>query len=233
MVAVPINPRVLQWARTERGLTEEEAAKRLKIEVATLTSMEREARELTLGELERIAGQYRIPLASLLMPEPLPPVADQRRRLQDFRVYDGHRVGELSTDTIIAIEEAFSFADDLSDLRQAERKSLRPSCLPRYKLTDMPAFAAEQERARLKISVQTQLEWTTDREAFLSWREAVEAQGVFAYQLKLGDDDTRGFAIWDEREIPIVVIDAGESGYQAKNYTLWHEYAHIFSEWAA
>lgn len=227
MVAVPVNPAVLVWARAERGLSEDEAAKRLGIHPGELFLLERGEREPTLGELEGIARHYRIPLASLLMPDTLPAATSVRHKLQDFRTFEGITNSFLSEETIIAIEEAFFYLEALQDIRANNTSVVSSARLPIYRLTDDPQRVASLERQRIGISVEAQFEWASDREAFRRWRAAVESQGVFSYQLRLGNDDVRGFAIWDERQIPILVVDSSESVHSARTFTLWHEFAHL------
>ena len=225
MVAIPINPEVLVWARTQRGLSPEDAAGRLKMEVGELLELEGGARPPTLGVLERIASGYRLPLVTLLMPLPLPDV--DRAPLRDFRAFEGHPARRLAPETVLAIEEAYTDLELMSDLKEAAPRLFGVPLVPVYNLSDDPLSVAASERERLAVTPAEQFAWGGDREAFLRWRELAEAQGVFVYQMKLGGDDTRGFAIWDDREIPIAVIDAAESGYPAKIFTLWHEYAHL------
>jgi Zn-dependent peptidase ImmA (M78 family) len=56
----------------------------------------------------------------------------------------------------------------------------------------------------------------------------VEAQGVFVYQINASTtDDWRGIAIFDERNIPVIVINSNETFPAAKSFTLFHEYAHL------
>jgi Zn-dependent peptidase ImmA (M78 family) len=134
----------------------------------------------------------------------------------------------LSMETLLAIEEAEELASALADLRGAAPDLLPLSVPPAYQITDNPVAVASAERARIGFSVGAQLGWQGDREAFLRWRETIEAEGVFAYRLKLGDDDARGFAIWDDdRQIPVIAIDASEGSYGPKVFTLLHEYAHV------
>jgi Zn-dependent peptidase ImmA (M78 family) len=193
---------------------------------AELFQMERGERDLNLGQLERIATQYQFPLATLLMPAPLPPVP--RPKLRDFRVFDGEAPPpDLSRETLLAIEDASLFVDTLEDVRDAAPELLPPLGLPQCSLDDDPEEVANAERERLDVSVEEQFAWLGDREAFLRWREVVESQGVFSCQLELGADGSRGFAIWDERQIPVIVIDSAEDPYPARVFTIWHEYAHI------
>jgi Zn-dependent peptidase ImmA (M78 family) len=223
MVSIPINREVLVWAREQRGLSPEAAAERLNMPVGDLLELEGGARPPTLGVLERIASGYRFPLVTLLMPAPLP----KRGHLQDFRAFEGHPAGRLAPETILAIEEAYTDLELMGDLKEAAPELFGVPLVPAYSLSDDPVRVAASERDRLTVETSEQFAWGDDREAFLRWREIAEAQGVFVYQMKLGGDDTRGFAMWDDREIPISVIDATESGYPAKIFTLWHEYAHL------
>jgi Zn-dependent peptidase ImmA (M78 family) len=225
MVAIPINREVLVWAREQRGLSTEDAAKRLDMSVGDLLELEGGARPPTLGILERIASGYRLPLVTLLMPEPLPNV--DRAPFQDFRAFEGHPAGRLAPETVLAIEEAYTDLELMGDLKEAAPQLFGVPLVPPYSLSNDPVSVAASERERLAVKPAEQFAWGGDREAFLRWRELTEAQGVFVYQMKLGGDDTRGFAMWDDREIPIAVIDASESGYPAKIFTLWHEYAHL------
>ena len=94
-------------------------------------------------------------------------------------------------------------------------------------LTDDPEVIAGEERRRLGVSAAAQLSWQGAREAFFRWRELIESQGVFVYQLNLAEDDSRGFSVWDDRQVPVIVIDGHEGSYGAKIFTLLHEYAHI------
>ena len=225
MVAVPVTPEVLVWARKERSFTLEAAATLLELDVGRLESWESGRALPTLGQLEKMAQRYKIPLASLLMPQPLPPVD---RRVSDFRAFGGIAMDMLSQDTIVAIEEAEELATALADLREVAPQLVPHSSVPTYAVTDDPTLAAVIERRRIGCPVSVQLGWQNSREAFLRWREAIEGEMIFTYQLKLGADGSRGFAIWDdERAIPVIVVDQSEEGYGPKAFTLLHEYAHI------
>jgi transcriptional regulator with XRE-family HTH domain len=225
MVAVPVKGEVLVWARTERGLTPALAAERLGISESALFQLERGENDLTLGDLERIAQRYQLPLASLLMPAPLPPVG--RPKLRDFRAFEGAPASDLAPETLLAIEEAYGSLELLEELREAAPLLFHDGEPPEYTLRDDPENVAKEERTHFGVTVAEQFTWPGDREAFLRWREVIEAEGVFTYQLPLGPDDSRGFAIWDERRLPVIVIDSADEGYPARIFTLLHEYAHI------
>src|SRR5690349_9032268 len=89
MVDVPVNGRVLAWARKERGLSEEQAADLLALSVRELSDLEDNRKRPTLALLDKIAMEYQIPFASLLMPDPLPD--STRPHIPDFRTHLGHK----------------------------------------------------------------------------------------------------------------------------------------------
>lgn len=230
MVDVPVNGRVLEWARRERQLSIAEAAERLEVTSATISDLENGEVKPTLGMLRSMATKYELPLATLLMPEPLP--STQRPAIVDHRTFDGVRP-EYSHKLQMVIEGAWETVDALSDL-----KSIAPDLVPDSSeiphvspYVDMEEVAAS-ERARIGCSVGRQIGLSTAREAFFVWRHAVEEQGVFVTVANAGgDDNCRGFAINDERHIPYIFINSDESGvdrdYRSRSFGLLHEYCHV------
>ena len=56
----------------------------------------------------------------------------------------------------------------------------------------------------------------------------VERAGIFVQIMDLGPQNLcRGFALYDERGIPAVVINGDDGEGPARTFTLFHEYAHI------
>src|ERR1039458_2769569 len=83
MAEVPVNGKVLIWARTIRGLSIEDASELLGVTVDDLRDYESGAQKPLVGFLRLIASKYRVNFTSLLMPEPLPllkPPTDHRTR---------------------------------------------------------------------------------------------------------------------------------------------------------
>lgn len=222
---VPANPSVLIWARTERGFDVPGAAKALSVDTAWLVDLEDGRRQPTLGELRKIAETYQFPLATLLMPEALPPA--QGLKLADFRTFPGGHKNTLDTATLVAIDYVDDLIDGMTDLKAEMPDAFQAEPIPFYDMKIDAVEVAARERARFGVAVEEQATWENDREAFNMWRMAIEYQGVLTYQLKLGADNTRGFSVWDDRGIPAIVIDSGEGGYGAKIFTLFHEYCHV------
>lgn len=230
MVDVPVNGRVLEWARTERHLTPQAAADLLKIEQEELLALERGEHPPTIGLLRDMAAKYKLPFASFMMPEPLPQAT--RPKVDDYRTFEG-RAPDLSFKLQRVLDDVWEQIDSLVDVRDNAPDLFRLAGeLPRVTLGADPEKIAASERERIGFSLDVQLGLQEDREAFLRWRAALEAQGVFVRLENLGDEDNcRGFAVYDERKVPFVFLNSDESDedtdYRARTFGLLHEYYHL------
>ncbi len=226
MVDVPVNGDVLKWARELRGYSEDDAAELLGIEVAGIQSLESGQTKPNLGELKSMASKYDIALASLLMPAPL---VVTKRVTPDHRTFDGVAPTKLSRKLQKVLDEVDETIELLIDLQLTSMGSLPARRqLPHVHRRTPAARVAADERARIGPSVAVQMNCQTDREAFLRFRSAIEAQGVFVHVINFGETDhCRGVSIIDDREIPFIIINGFEDSYRAKSFSLLHEYAHI------
>lgn len=230
MTAVPVNPKVLEWARVERGLTPKSAAERLGISIAELAELENGARVPTVKELRDIAAKYEIGFSSLLMPEPLP--ASTRLNVKDFRTYRS-APEKWHPDLLAEMDNINVTIDALGDLRAAVPELLGAK-LPTITARMNPARVAAEERRRIRLSFERQATWRTDAEAFRRFRAMVEAQGVFVYLINASTtEDWRGLALYDERQIPVIVLNGDETQPAARSFSLFHEYAHILMRQSA
>ena len=227
MVDVAVNPSVLEWARIERGLGEVEAANRVGVSVQELAALERGDKTPTISELRTIAKAYEIAFASLLMPEPLPLATRpdiEDFRFRTFRSEPADRAFELN----LAIESVFGQIDFLSELKTSAPDLFVEFDVPQIGLEDDVEEVAAEERRRLGLTVETQFRWERPKQSFETLRLIVEREGAFVLQKKLGSRDTvRGFSILDDRMIPVAVVNQDEGDYGPKNFTLFHEYAHL------
>src|SRR5579862_3563338 len=105
MAEVPVNGRVLEWARLVRGLTIDDAALLLGILPHELREYETGNKKPLVGFLRTMSAKYEINFTSLLMPEPLP----IEKRLADHRVRFGR--SPLNIDTVVAMEEVYEALD--------------------------------------------------------------------------------------------------------------------------
>jgi len=87
--------------------------------------------------------------------------------------------------------------------------------------------AGRRLRERLGISVQQQLGWRDDWQAWRRWREAVETAGVLVFQFpKVSLAQVRGVSLL-KMPLPVIGINSKESAPGARIFTLLHELAHI------
>jgi Zn-dependent peptidase ImmA (M78 family)/transcriptional regulator with XRE-family HTH domain len=223
MVDVPVNKDVLIWARKERGLTEQEAAKRLKLTVDELAGLEAGAKLPSMAILDRMATKYQIPFASLMMPEPLP----LTKRPADFRTHEG-KEPQWDENLLLALEVVNAQIDFFVELRDHNPALFTGAEPRRYESNRAAEEVAAEEWNAFGLTLDTQFSWPTGAQAFRYWRHIIERAGVFVQIMDLGPENLcRGFSIYDERKIPAVVINGDDTDGPARTFTLLHEYAHI------
>jgi len=99
------------------------------------------------------------------------------------------------------------------------------SHLPRFRVSDSPENRGASVRSLLGISLEQQLGWPTDRDAFNVWRAAVEALGVLVLQLSIPVREARGFSLSDGPK-PTIVVSSSDA-VPARIFTLFHELGHL------
>jgi Zn-dependent peptidase ImmA (M78 family)/transcriptional regulator with XRE-family HTH domain len=225
VTAVPVNPKVLIWARIERGLDMPAAATRLGIPEEELIELENGTRHPSVGELRNMSAKYEIGFSSLLMPDVLP--TDTRLNLLDFRTHGSEAARKWNPELLMEMDDINVLIDAMSDLKEAD-PTLFANTLPSASASMDAAKVAADERNRIGLDVSVQAAWKTDAPAFNRLRSLVETQGVFVYQVNASTtDDWRGIAIFDERKIPVIIINSNEEFPAARSFTLFHEYAHL------
>lgn len=225
MVDVPVNNRVLVWARQERGLSEEQAAQKLKLTLDELAAFEAGDKKPSVALLDRIAKKYRLPFASLLMPEPLP--ASSRPSTADFRTHGG-KEPVWDVKLMSALDVVNLQIEILTELREHHADLFNAPALRRYAISDSAIEVATKERTLFGVDVTTQMAWPSAAQAFRYWRALVERSGLFVQIMDLGPENLcRGLSIYDERGIPMAVINGDEGEGAARTFTLLHEYAHL------
>jgi Zn-dependent peptidase ImmA (M78 family) len=86
---------------------------------------------------------------------------------------------------------------------------------------------AAEERRRLAITAQQQLEWSSASVALNAWRGVLEENGVMVLLLSIGSSSSRGFSLWNEYA-PLIAANTHWNS-QARIFTLFHEYAHLIT----
>jgi len=220
MAEVPVNGRVLQWAREIRGLNLNDAAELLGVSSGELRSYESGEKKPLVGFLRIMSAKYQINFSSLLMPEPLPP----RKRPTDHRRRFGKK--PLSIDTLVAIEEVTEALETFKDISSARRSLVRKPRIGRATLRDDPEEVAAEERRKFSVSFEQQRSWRHLAKARIEWRKRIEERGVFTYMVPLPIEELSGFSLLQDGLAAICVNDK-ESTEGAKIFTFFHEYGHL------
>ena len=217
---VPVNGKVLEWARDLRSLSVEDAAGLLEVPVAELHAYEAGTKRPLVGLLRRMSARYRINFTSLLMPDPLPPI----KRPTDHRVRHGE--GALSIDTLLAIEEVSEALEVFDDIASEAKRIVPTLRIGTAELDDDPEAVAAQERKKFRVGVEEQRMWRGLDMARRQWRQRIEDRGVFTYMIKMPPDELSGFSMLRDGLAAICVNDR-EPTEGAKIFTFFHEYCHL------
>jgi Zn-dependent peptidase ImmA (M78 family) len=221
MPEVPVNGRVLKWARDLRGLTLDNAAILLGITPAELREYEEGPKKPNVGFLRTMADKYEINFASLLMPEPLPPV----QRLTDHRVRHGR--APLNIDSIIAMDDVEEALEAFSEIASESPRLIPKLNIGTAALDENPADVAARERRKFNVSIEAQRSWPNPKSARTGWRRQVEDRGVFTYFFPMQPPgELSGFSLLHEGLGAICVNDR-EPNEGAKIFTMFHEYCHL------
>jgi Zn-dependent peptidase ImmA (M78 family)/transcriptional regulator with XRE-family HTH domain len=213
-------PPVLSWARQASGLSLEEAAEKSRLDESFLAECEAGTTKLTLHQLRDLARIYKRPLGIFYLPEPprdYSPVVDFRR------ASEGHtqKTPELTYEIRHAGERR-EIAIELLELAGEE--------IPTFPISATLRTSAERLgdaiRGFLGVSVQQQIAWKSESQAYSQWRSIFEAHGVLVFQTTgVSIQEARGFSI-ATMPLPAVVVNSQDT-HAGRIFTLFHELAHL------
>jgi Zn-dependent peptidase ImmA (M78 family)/transcriptional regulator with XRE-family HTH domain len=217
-----VNPKVLAWARTEGGWRPEQVAKTLQVKPERVVAWESGDLQPTVRQVENLARFFHRPLSLFFQPSPpeLPPLAAEYRRLP------GVRVGAESPALRLAIRRMLGRRALALELA-AELGERLPSFDLSAHLSEAPGVVGGRLRAHLGVSLEAQLAWTNEWQAWRSWRAAAETAGALVFQfIKVDLEEARGVSLLDW-PLPAVGINSKERAPETKAFTLLHEMVHL------
>jgi Zn-dependent peptidase ImmA (M78 family)/transcriptional regulator with XRE-family HTH domain len=217
-----INPKMLAWARGEGGWLPEQVARRLQVKPERVVAWEGGDRRPTLRQVEKLARFFHRPLSVFFQDAPpdLPPLASEYRRLP------GVHVGAESPALRLAIRRMSSRRELTLDLASELGEDL-PSFELVAHLRDSPKAVGARLRTHLALSLETQLSWANEWQAWRAWRTAAEDAGAQVFQFAGVElAEARGVSLlhWPH---PAVGVNSKERVPQAKTFTLLHELVHL------
>lgn len=218
---LPVNPRLLSWAREQSGYDVFRTAKRLQVKPEKLQAWEAGDRQPTLRQTEELARFFHRPLSIFFLPKPpqLPPLAAEYRRLP--HVIPGHESPELR----LAIRQMLTRRENALNLL-GELGEPEPAFSLGARLNESPAEVGARLRAASSISIDEQRNWPHEWRAWAAWRAAVENLGVLVFQFsKVALGEVRGLALL-RTPLPVAAVNSKEIP-ESKCFTVLHEVVHL------
>lgn len=222
-IELPVNPKVLKWARKTAGLTIIQVEQQLDLKKDSVLELESGITTHQVGKalLQNLARLYRRSFPVLLLPDP--PTDDDIPT--DYRTLPV-RKRAIGPDTAQSLREARRLQDALSDLIRENPKILPPFKSFHAAMSDKPASVALKLRAIMDVDVRQQKRWLDPNSAFRSWRGRLQRLGILVVVQDFPREEARGFSLWHPDLVPMIVVSRNEAP-AAQIFTLFHELAHI------
>lgn len=217
-----VNPDLLVWAREQSGYAPGSVAKRLNVKPERLLAWERGEVKPTVRQAKELARFYHRPFGLFFLPQPpaIPPLAAEFRRLT------GVLPGVESPELRLALRTMSYRREILLGLLEEMEQGLTEFNAQAH-LRERPAEVGRRLRVLLGVSIQQQLDWKDEWEAWRRWRGAVEAAGVLVFQFpQVSLNEVRGVSLL-KFPVPAIGINSRETAPGARIYTLVHELTHI------
>lgn len=216
---LPVTPPVLRWARERAGFSLDEATDLF----AKFEDWENGESAPTFPQLEKLAEQFKIPVAVFFFPEPpnLPPINES------FRTLPAETFEQIPRQVKALLRKAQALQLNLSELcggkNPAERNILRGF--------EFDVGVAVEEMARsvrdyMAISIDEQTAWNNDDIALKAWRSRLINVGIFVFKDAFRVGGYSGFCLYDET-FPIIYLN-NSSTKTRQIFSLFHELAHLF-----
>lgn len=216
---IPVEPSVIEWARTSAGFSVVDAAKALGVSDGTLLRWETGEINPTIGQLRKMSERYRRPLGVLLLSEP----PRDFEPLRDFRKRTIAR--GFSPKAIAEFRRAEAQRAAFLEIGEATREDLPAGVPPRIQMSEDVESAASRLRTWLVEGASPPR--GTDSYQYLNfWIRSLENRGVLVVHTRnVPVSELRGFSI-GEFPNPVIGLN-GKDAVRARVFTLIHEVAHL------
>lgn len=217
---VPINPKVLEWAVGESGLSFEDVAESTKIsepELGQYLSGEREPNLTNFGKLRNL---LKMPSAVFFLPE----VPQVSLPSMEFRHSPETARNRLNYRETLGIRMSDRQREFLSWINSELRE--RKLYLEKFDVGSNPGDAAGCVRRSFDLSIDEQVNCDTVSAFFKLMRSKFESFGIYVFLLSLGENSIRGFSIWDDYA-PVIGINTTGWNPESRIFTLLHELGHL------
>jgi len=215
---IPVNRELISWARVRAGFTLEEAGEKF----AQIEAWEAGTSSPTYPQLERMADEFRVPIAVFFFPEPpsVPPIRESFRTLPDTEFE------QIPRRIRFLLRKAKAFQLNLAELSEGRNPADRliTRDLEFSSITPVDVMAS-RVREYLGVSLEQQAAWSGSDEALRAWRKILLDVGIFVFKDAFRFDEYSGFSLYDD-VFPIIYVN-NSSTETRQIFTLFHELAHL------
>ncbi len=224
-----VTPQVVEWARKRAGLSLNQLAESLNVNVANVDAWERGSQRPTFSKAGDLARRLRIPFGYLFLS--IPPADDVP--LPDLRTETGGRPKNPTLDFIELVQNTLLKQQWYSDyLRESREEELE--FVGRARVGTDVTRTADDMRKWLGVNQQMRERCTSWEQFKVEFVRHAEEIGVLVMrsgvagsnQRPLSVSEFRGFAIVDS-VAPVVFINVRDAK-SAQIFTLAHELVHIW-----
>lgn len=214
----PINPNVLKWARENSAININKAAKIASTDIEEYKKWELGEDFPSISKLRKLANLFKRPLPTFFLPQ----VPKEIPFPTDFRTFSFESEKELSPESRFALRKAFwfqSIAKELMGNLGYQIMSLRETISIKDNINDTINIIR-------KLDIEKQFSWDTNWAALKNWRDYLENEGIFVFQISMPLSEIRGFSLIRDDYPPAIIINSKDTP-NGRIFTLFHEYSHI------
>lgn len=218
---MPINNKVLEWARKTLELDTASAAEKLGVKEDVLTDWESGAAKPSYAQLKKIGFVYKRATAVFFLEEPPKDPAKPK----DFRVLDEEMAKKLAPSTLLEIRNAQKKRLYALELAEKMGDAFKPF---NYKASnnENPEELGKTWRKKFGITKEIQKAFRSEYDAFNFWKRAIESFDILVFQASLDSlEEMRGLAIY-EAKFPIIMLNTKDSP-RGKIFSMLHEFCHL------
>ncbi len=220
-IHAPVSPKTLVWARKTSGVSGEQAAKKAGVDLARLHAWEAGDAQPSIPQLRNLADLYKRPLAFFFLTE----VPKDFQVMKNFRRLPDSAETSLSPSLAIQLRQALVRRQLALDLAPEIGWEIEELSMRAKDDSDASGVAA-RVRLLLGVSLPVQEQWRDEREAFKTWRQAVERLGILTFQAsRVSISEMRGMSAFFSR-LPVILLNSADS-IHGRIFTLAHELGHL------
>ena len=218
-VELNVNPEILRWAREESGYKVEEIAEKIDVATERYWKWENEGKDIPLGKLKSLASTYKRQLAVFLLPE----VPARILKPKDYRNLSAPQV--FSKRLLDVIRDVNYFCEVALEINGESYWKDRYAWLQSSTGSNEDNFKTKL-RDLLNVSIDDQMQFKSDHDAYRKWRLAVEDRlGIFVFQFSMPTEEVEGFCLTEMQ--PFAIVVNSNYNYYNRIFTIFHELGHI------